>query len=537
VHEYNSRQQEELHIIYEWEENWVRRQKEESQYDQDGNLLVKTMYYWITNAWRPSFKYEYQYDQQSHNIHKSYWEWYQSELKWVPVEKTEYTWNEEGWLFRTVGSLWNKITSKWEEKFKIETTRDNNSATNFSYVWNGYWMNKSKTIYQHNAQGKTELMTEYNWDNNTSSWQNKIQYHFGFDIEGNVNCQTVQNWDVNRAEWVNSVKIDIQIDGDSSFYSEYSWDIIKNDWKKYLVKTKELNEFGKQSFYQYKSWSNSDSTWYIYEQKDYEFDTCGNQIQCITSASIGNQLSPDYKEEREFNSSGNETSFIKYFWYAGLSKWIQEEKIESLYNPEGYLTQTSRYLWIGGNWIEDRKVFCDSAVYYLNVSPDGVEFNSEDPEQSELNIEANVRWLVENTTDWIHLDKTEGVDETGVLINASENNGIARSGKIIFSGRRLIDSVSVSQDGILDVIYKIDHSGYKIYPVPTNGRFWIKFEEINASDFKFEVYDGSGHLLLFKPTKMSENEIELDLSNKPAGIYLLRVVNNGSISQFKIAKK
>ena len=69
-----------------------------------------------------------------------------------------------------------------------------------------------------------------------------------------------------------------------------------------------------------------------------------------------------------------------------------------------------------------------------------------------------------------------------------------------------------------------------VYPNPSNGIFNIEGEGIR----KIEVIDVYGQVILSKEIK--DTNIQVDLSGKAAGAYLLRVVTDGGITTHKLVK-
>ena len=80
-----------------------------------------------------------------------------------------------------------------------------------------------------------------------------------------------------------------------------------------------------------------------------------------------------------------------------------------------------------------------------------------------------------------------------------------------------------------------DHN-IKIYPNPTEGTLRICISGIqNSDDGSLTVYTSQGAQILSKDIK-SEN-IDIDISSQPSGIYLLRIIINKNSSTWKIIKK
>lgn len=102
-----------------------------------------------------------------------------------------------------------------------------------------------------------------------------------------------------------------------------------------------------------------------------------------------------------------------------------------------------------------------------------------------------------------------------------------------YSGRELY--VSSPQNTLSNMENHIDLGGQlnniKVYPNPTNSTFNIKSDKII---YKAEIYNMVGNLV---SSNVSEtNNLIIDISDKPQGIYILKVITEIGISSFKIIR-
>ena len=80
-----------------------------------------------------------------------------------------------------------------------------------------------------------------------------------------------------------------------------------------------------------------------------------------------------------------------------------------------------------------------------------------------------------------------------------------------------------------------DHS-IKIYPNPTHGALRVSIHGLQDSDkCELGVYTTQGLRIL--ENKVTRNDVDIDLSGKPAGIYFLSVSINGKSTTWKIILK
>lgn len=80
-----------------------------------------------------------------------------------------------------------------------------------------------------------------------------------------------------------------------------------------------------------------------------------------------------------------------------------------------------------------------------------------------------------------------------------------------------------------------DHS-IKIYPNPTKGALRICISELKGTDkCSLEVYTTLGVQILVK--KVETDNFDIDISNQPNGVYLLRITINERATTWRIVKQ
>lgn len=113
----------------------------------------------------------------------------------------------------------------------------------------------------------------------------------------------------------------------------------------------------------------------------------------------------------------------------------------------------------------------------------------------------------------------------------SSGNRISR--RIIMLRNATTERDNETKEDIKDIL-----NGFtiNIYPNPTNGTLYIDHTSTDSiPTFKLYIYDLKGTLLINKTTK--EKRTLLDLSKKPKGTYLLRIISEDSSSDWKIIKE
>jgi hypothetical protein len=75
-----------------------------------------------------------------------------------------------------------------------------------------------------------------------------------------------------------------------------------------------------------------------------------------------------------------------------------------------------------------------------------------------------------------------------------------------------------------------------VYPNPTNGKVFLKTQNINGNEVEVTVFDLTGRKVLSTRKKLSEN-MEIDLSKQVSGAYFMKVESEGFQKTFKIIVK
>ena len=70
-----------------------------------------------------------------------------------------------------------------------------------------------------------------------------------------------------------------------------------------------------------------------------------------------------------------------------------------------------------------------------------------------------------------------------------------------------------------------DLPGFNIFPNPNDGRFMIDFASKKNSEFSVQIFNNFGQIVFYSKDNKAENlPLEIDLSDKNNGIYLIKVI-------------
>lgn len=92
-----------------------------------------------------------------------------------------------------------------------------------------------------------------------------------------------------------------------------------------------------------------------------------------------------------------------------------------------------------------------------------------------------------------------------------------------------VDSLNLYSD-------KLNEHAVKIYPNPTRGALRVSISGLRSADeCQIGVYSTHGAQIML--TAVNTDNVDIDISNQPTGIYLLKITINKKSTTWKIIKK
>lgn len=89
----------------------------------------------------------------------------------------------------------------------------------------------------------------------------------------------------------------------------------------------------------------------------------------------------------------------------------------------------------------------------------------------------------------------------------------------------------------LDVNEYRDYNKLAVFPNPSNGNFIIDLSKLSNQNFKLKMFNTNGNCVLDQSIEKWENSISFDISDFPAGIYMIRLIDGQKTYSQKILKK
>ena len=206
------------------------------------------------------------------------------------------------------------------------------------------------------------------------------------------------------------------------------------------------------------------------------------------------------------------------------------------------LNPAYNYQWIDG-YFGSKKTITHSGIYKYKVINTFCEYEDSilfwKPEKPKWNIPTDTVICKESN---IHFDLPKTIISAFVNgIKFIDTVELKEEGYYQISG---FDSLNCSYDWSIRVTEKnclntsnIERlKSYTLYPNPATHQIVLIGETV-FSQFKLMLFDFSGRQLPLKYEVISLNEIHIDISTLSAGIYLLKLENKGTYSNFRVVKK
>ncbi|MDR2928733.1 MAG: T9SS type A sorting domain-containing protein [Cytophagaceae bacterium] len=329
-YEYDANGNRTKHLVHYWVGGeWKKSTLAEYAYDANRNETLYSSCSWSAtlNDWKKDFKNERAYDENGNMLLDiSYMG--DANNEWKGSQKNEYTCYENGKRATAILSVWDNGAWKHSTKWEYSYDEHSNPSLNISSNWlNGEWTEASrdKHEYEYNDGEKVTLDEYFEWDYNAEEWILLSKQIFDYDTNGNQTLQEIYYFDMASSAWVGTRKIEFVFDEHGSTIEtvEYRWDAAATDW---LLNTRT------DYTYEY----NADGLMILQISVMSYYDG-SDWIELPTTKS---------KIEREYDSNGNETLFVRYSWNAATGEWRGASKIVKEYDldytideliiPEGF---------------------------------------------------------------------------------------------------------------------------------------------------------------------------------------------------------
>jgi hypothetical protein len=207
----------------------LNSQKSEFTYNSDGNLVTDSEYDLdnISKIWLPVYKTEWTFNPQRKILNTI--TYFGDNQTWIKEYKFENVYDGSGKIIQVIGSAWNDTTGLWEVGFKLDHTYDGTGhlIVSLTSIWNptlSIWEPSDKIEYEYNTDGRVVISIYYEWQ---AKWVYSRKEEFTYYVFGKVNNYFYYIWD-GSGDWANYSKTEFQYNANYQLnkVTELRWDVI-----------------------------------------------------------------------------------------------------------------------------------------------------------------------------------------------------------------------------------------------------------------------------------------------------------------------
>ena len=203
------------------------------EYNTDGMMIERTAFYKeMGGDWQIDYKEEYFYDTHLNLIREIFFSW--NSVTWDSVTQNLNEYNQNNELI-LITIQWY-VTGNWENSSRTTNSYDQagNQITSLSELWeNSQWINSSLVYSYYSPENRRDSLLLQKWDGN--NWQNYWRTSFYYDsLTTFLNLAVAQLWTGNQFQDYLMVKISNDEFGNEIQQFEQIWNGIVwvNDIKK-----------------------------------------------------------------------------------------------------------------------------------------------------------------------------------------------------------------------------------------------------------------------------------------------------------------
>jgi len=457
---------------------------------------------------------------------------------WVDKAYITYTYDSNNNMLTCLQQYWRNGILENYEKYTRTYDSNNNILTDLHQKWQNGWIDNFKSIYTYDSNNN-RLISLYQTCQN-DIWKNSLQITRTYDSNNNELTYLNQGWQndilVNRLKYT------------------YTYDSNNN----------RLTFLGQ-------GWQ--DNTWVNTWEYTYTYDSNNNRLTYLEQTGQGIN---EWLQTYTYDSNNNMQTLLWQKWQNGI--WIDQTistftydsnknlltKLEdgAYYPPRKYVwvydendncTSVEVFTWINKNWqyyeSDNLKVYYNnmqSLIYgnghkvitsYMKVGT-GKTYNfSASGGSINIPVNYNEPWTVSSNAKWLTTSPSGENDSFTMTASINTSPSSRKTTVTVSSGRTIIRKIDVTQDGTVSIIEKAETTTFKIYPNPTIGKLKIVSGELKIEEI--EIFDIYGRMQMTKSRvpKTEGEEILIDISELPVGIYFLRITSElGKVTR-KVVKE
>jgi hypothetical protein len=238
-------------------------------------------------------------------------------------------------------------------------------------------------------------------------------------------------------------------------------------------------------------------------------------------------------------------------WQATSSKsWLTVNPSDSTGNAEITVTASANsgvisrnaVITVSGSGVPDQVINVTQTVDepYLLVSANTLTIAEVANSTQTFDIMSNISWNVTTDQPWLTPNMVYGADSATITLTAEANpNGAERTATVFVAGNNAeTQLLTVTQEALVTGTGGITATDRLIaYPNPTAGQLTIYLDEPMQDDYRIEVLNEAGVVILMQKQPKNVKTAKVDLSGYASGLYLIRVSSETENYRMWISKK
>lgn len=222
-------------------------------------------------------------------------------------------------------NYWNSYSEVWEPSEYHYGYEVSGNMTLFYTDWtdltSGEVVGEDRYEYSYNADGTIAEYFNLGWNEDSVDWENDYKEIYSYDLSGNETGSVRYRWDDTGEQWIGHDSTFNIYDSEGLLveYSGYLWQ--GGQWIIRYFSTYTYEEHGWMEEHLHRMWYEDDQEW-------------KNNIKWVYS----------------YNDQGVMLTKTRYDQEVYEGAWVEEYRMEHIYNGENQLTTTNSAHWVTGLW-------------------------------------------------------------------------------------------------------------------------------------------------------------------------------------------
>lgn len=353
------------------------------------------------------------------------------------------------------------------------------------------WNNSAKTQYTYNAEGYVWKTDEYGWDG--TDWVNNYKYEYEYNTLGQVVTFFDSYWEESAAVWYTTKYTYVyDASGNISVETSYSWDSGTSGWLENSSSTYTYNAQNQLITQVYSYYDYSTTSWIVSDRNVYSYDSHGSVTLTVyeywDSTTESWVLSYQSQTEYTYDGNGNILTSISSDWDEMTSSWMYYSKEETSYDSYGNMVSQAYYEWNGSGWDPTDK---QDISYNTSISNELVASPSwlweEFPAHHMITGASFSQWVA---ITWVPVFTAQFYYSSIIGVPAAENTQVSLYPNPVNAGGQLV--IDGLQEGSQYQFSLLDITGKKVDMQVLNPGQPVSIDAIQSGLYMYRISNNQG---------------------------------------------